>query len=138
MRDEHNTDSRRYFDWVFYASMDLLAAKTLYADERCYPLTAFHCQQCIEKALKGYLLFKRKRLYDGHNLSWLCKQAVAEEPHFQKWLEISARLNRFYIESRYPADIQSEINTELIDMVFETTTDMMEFIAEQIRYNLPK
>lgn len=137
MRDERNSDSKRYFDWFFYASLDLLAAKNLYTDERCYPLSAFHCQQCIEKALKGYLLFKRQRLYDGHNLTWLCKQAVMEEPHFRKWLEISAGLNRFYIESRYPADIPTEVNTEIMHTVFEMTADMMDFIAEQIRYNLP-
>ena len=55
-RGYRDGDSRRYFDWLYYANLDLLAAKNLQCDERCYNGAAFHCQQCIEKALKGYLL----------------------------------------------------------------------------------
>ena len=43
--------------------LDFLAAKNLITDARCYNSAAFHCQQCIEKALKGYLLFKKYKLY---------------------------------------------------------------------------
>lgn len=57
-RGYRDGDSRRYFDWLYYANLDLLAAKNLQCDERCYNGAAFHCQQCIEKALKGYLLLK--------------------------------------------------------------------------------
>ena len=61
-RGGHDTDSKRYFDWLYHANQDFLAAKILFEDERCYNATAFHCQQCIEKALKGYLLFKNRKL----------------------------------------------------------------------------
>ena len=67
-RGYKDNDSRRYFDWLFHANLDFLAAKNLIKDTRCYSLASFHCQQCIEKALKGYLLFKKHKLYDGHNL----------------------------------------------------------------------
>ncbi|MEG0615330.1 MAG: HEPN domain-containing protein, partial [Oscillospiraceae bacterium] len=73
-RSYHTTDSKRYFDWLFHAKLDYLATQLLITDERCYLTAAFHCQQCIEKALKGYLLFKNRKLFDGHNLTWLCKQ----------------------------------------------------------------
>ena len=35
-RGYRDNDSRRYFDWLYYANLDLLAAKTLLSDERCY------------------------------------------------------------------------------------------------------
>ena len=72
----HNAqDSRRYYDWLEHSSQDLIAAKILSEDDRCYPLAAFHCQQAIEKALKAYILLKSDVLVDGHNLTWLCRQA---------------------------------------------------------------
>ena len=111
-RGYRDNDSRRYFDWLYYANLDLLAAKTLLSDERCYNGAAFHCQQCIEKGLKGYLLFKKHKLFDGHNLTWLCKQAMQTDYHFSTWLEKSTLLNHYYIETRYPADRPFDIDTD--------------------------
>jgi HEPN domain-containing protein len=138
VRRDNPSDSHRYFDWLFQANLDFLTAKKLYDDERLYPITAFHCQQCIEKALKGYLLFKRNKLYDGHNLTWLCKQASQNEQAFKKWISPSAKLNRYYIETRYPADIPVDINTETINELFEIATDMLEVITREIRFDIAK
>ncbi len=134
-RSYRDSDSRRYFDWLFHANLDFLAAKNLIKDARCYNSAAFHCQQCIEKALKGYLLFKKHRLYDGHNLTWLCKQAAMCDEHFSQWISQSASLNRFYIETRYPADIPLDIDTDTIEGLMTAMTDMLEFITEQIRFD---
>ena len=51
-RMHNGKDSRRYYDWLEHSSQDLIAAKILSEDDRCYRLAAFHCQQAIEKALK--------------------------------------------------------------------------------------
>jgi len=134
-RGYRENDSRRYFDWLFHSNVDFLAAKNLFHDERCYTAAAFHCQQCIEKALKGYLLFKKRKLFDGHNLTWLCKQATECDTHFQQWLSKSTALNRFYIETRYPADMPLDITTENIEELINSTSEMLEFITEQIRFD---
>lgn len=134
-RGGHSTDSKRYFDWLYHANQDYLAAKILIEDVRCYNATAFHCQQCIEKALKGYLLFKNRRLFDGHNLTWLCKQAALMDQTFVKWIEPSIALNKFYIETRYPADIPLDIDTDMMDDIMKSTTSMLDFICEQIRFD---
>ena len=134
-RGYRDGDSRRYFDWLYYANLDLLAAKNLQCDERCYNGAAFHCQQCIEKALKGYLLFKKHRLYDGHNLTWLCKQAMQIDGHFSKWLEKSALLNHYYIETRYPADIPFDIDTDAVMELIHSSSEMLSFITEIIHFD---
>ena len=134
-RGYRDGDSRRYFDWLYYANLDLLAAKNLQCDERCYNGAAFHCQQCIEKALKGYLLFKKHRLYDGHNLTWLCKQAMQIDGHFSKWLEKSALLNQYYIETRYPADIPFDIDTDTVMELIHSSSEMLSFITEIIHFD---
>jgi HEPN domain-containing protein len=135
---KENHDSHRYFDWLFQANLDFLTAKKLFDDERLFPVTAFHCQQCIEKALKGFLLFRRNKLYDGHNLTWLCKQASLEEEVFQKWISPSAKLNRFYIETRYPADTPIDVTTETINELFSIATEMLALITEEIRFDFVK
>ncbi len=135
MNYRNTTDSRRYFDWLFHANLDFLAAKCLIEDERCYFATAFHCQQCIEKALKGYMLFKIRRLYDGHNLTWLCKQAMQLDEHFRDYIKDSVALNRYYIETRYPADIPLDIDYDTIQEIFDITAQMLDFICDAIRFD---
>ena len=108
-RMHNGNDSRRYYDWLEHSSQDLIAAKILSEDDRCYRLSAFHCQQAIEKALKAYILLKSDVLVDGHNLTWLCRQAKKYDKGFHQWFDESADLNQCYIETRYPADIERGI-----------------------------
>lgn len=134
-RGIRNSDSKRYVDWLYLAGLDRIAAETLVEDMRCYKAAAFHCQQCIEKALKGFLLFKRNRLYDGHNISWLCKQAMEIDPHFKQWLSAGTRLNKVYIESRYPADIPWDISASEMDYMMNTMHEILGFIEKLIHFD---
>ena len=131
-RGERSRDSRHYYDWIEAALQDRLAAELLITDERLYDSCAFHCQQCAEKSLKAYLLLKNGRLVDGHNLTWLCKQAVKLDPHFTEWLDESAALNHYYIETRYPLDFGVDITEKRIRRVLEMANEMYFFICAEI------
>ena len=76
------SDSCFYYKWLDKALCDLQAARLLLTYGGDHYNIAFHCQQAIEKALKGYLLFRTGRHFDGHNLTWLCKQAMQTDYHF--------------------------------------------------------
>lgn len=134
-KSNHNSDSKRYYDWLFHAYQDLLAARMLIEDRRLFNPTVFHCQQAIEKSLKAFLLYKHRKLFDGHNLTWLCKQAALTDQSFTKWIGKSTLLNRFYIETRYPADIPEEIDRQLVEEILSATEDMMEFICDNIKFD---
>lgn len=134
-RSSHSGDSKRYYDWLFHAYQDLLAARMLITDKRLFNPTVFHCQQAIEKSLKAFLLYKHRKLFDGHNLTWLCKQAALTDQAFTKWIGKSTLLNRFYIETRYPADIPEEIDRQLVEEILEATEDMMDFICDNIKFD---
>ena len=54
-RTRHTSDSRLFFDWLEIAARDLLAARLLLEQGQCLDIAGFHCQQCLEKALKAYL-----------------------------------------------------------------------------------
>ncbi|MBQ5319654.1 MAG: HEPN domain-containing protein [Oscillospiraceae bacterium] len=134
-KSSHSGDSKRYYDWLFHAYQDLLAARMLITDKRLFNPTVFHCQQAIEKSLKAFLLYKHRKLFDGHNLTWLCKQAALTDQSFTKWIGKSTLLNRFYIETRYPADIPEEIDRQLVEEILEATEDMMDFICDAIKFD---
>ena len=91
-------DSKRYYDWLYKAEEDLHSARLLKSEEICQLCAAFHCQQCIEKALKAYILYQTNILHDGHNLTWLCKQAVKLDREFTEWLDESADLLVFPLD----------------------------------------
>ena len=129
---EGAADSRRYFDWLERACEDLRAAQMLVESEDTLNAAAFHCQQCIEKALKGYLLFRTPSHVDGHNLTWLCRQAVLQDKRFIAWLDESAALNRYYIETRYPADAPAELDQETVRRVCGMAQAMYQFICDEV------
>lgn len=134
-RSNHSTDSKRYYDWLFHAYQDLLAAKVLIKDKRLYDSVVFHCQQAMEKSLKGYLLYKARRLFDGHNVTWLCKQAAMLDEGFKQWISKSTSLNRYYIETRYPADIPVDISYETAKEILEATEELIDYSCERIKFD---
>jgi len=131
-RREGNSDSRRYYDWLERASEDIAAAELLLGSDNTFNAAAFHCQQCIEKALKGYIIFKTHEHLDGHNLTWLCRQAIKRDPRFSEWVNDSVILNRYYIETRYPADFPLKIENADINRAYEMAQDMYHFICNEV------
>lgn len=131
----HKTDSKRYYDWLYHAYQDLLSAKILIDDKRLYEQVVFHCQQAIEKSLKAFLLYKAHRLFDGHNLTWLCKQAAMLDSEFTPWIEKSTQLNRFYIETRYPADVPANITRAFAEDILISTEKLVDAVCESIKFD---
>ena len=126
-------DSRRFYDWLYRASEDMLAAKILMEnDHLCYKSSAFHCQQAIEKALKAYILLCTGKLMDGHNLAWLCRQAMKEDEDFRLWMKKVSVLNHCYIETRNPPDIPFDVTYDQLKDAYRTAVELFRFICSQV------
>lgn len=125
-------DSKKYFDWLDRAGEDMICANLLGNDDRLFNSAAFHCQQAIEKALKGYILLKSGELVDGHNLTWLCKRAMRYDDKFTSWLDDSTSLNHCYIETRYPSDVGTDVSYKRIRKYYAMAKEMYIFICEQV------
>lgn len=130
------SDSTYYRDWLERAREDILCAKVLCESEKCNNSAAFHCQQCIEKALKAYILLKSDSLVDGHNLTWLCRQAMRHDQRFDEWLDESASLNKCYIETRYPADLPLSLNQGEVARYYKMAQEMYRFICGEFEARL--
>ena len=125
-------DSMYYYKWLDKALCDLQAARILLTWGGDPSNVAFHCQQAIEKALKGYLLFRTGLHYDGHNLTYLCRQAVLADERFTEWLDESAALNNLYIETRYPTDLPLELDESTVRSYFRMAEDMFAAIRKEL------
>lgn len=132
-RNGRRHDSGRYYAWLGQAQTDLRSAQILMTHGGDWKTVAFHCQQAIEKALKGYLLFKSGRHIDGHNLTYLCRQAIREDEDFAEYLDESALLNHFYIETRYPTDFPIPFDPDRLDEVYIMADTMFRRISQKVR-----
>lgn len=131
-RRKGNTDSQYYYKWLEKALSDLQSARILLTWGGDEMAVAFHCQQAIEKALKGYLLFKLGRHFDGHNLTFLCRQAAMVDDRFARYLGESAALNNYYIETRYPTDLPFEITEAQIHNIIIMAEDLFGVIRQEL------
>ena len=132
-RGSGHADSGHFLHWLDKAEEDLRAAYALMRHgEDVNNAAAFHCHQCIEKALKAYLIKRLRRQFDGHNLTFLCKMAQRADPRFVDWLDESAALNRLYIEARYPADLPFDIDDARLSKLYKMAEDMFAFIDAEI------
>ena len=128
-------DSLRYMDWFEKASQDLRGAEILMAHEGGNDLVAFHCQQAMEKTLKGWLLKNTGELLEGHSLVFLCRKAISSGAPLKNSLRDCAYVNQFYIETRYPADIPFDIDTDTIMELIHSASEMLSFITEIIHFD---
>ncbi len=87
--------------WLDKATEDLAVAKLVLAEEH----TAHACflsQQCIEKALKAYLLEKAQTYPRSHKLVDLLKECEQFEPAFSQFLVDCTVVDQYYVPTRYP------------------------------------
>lgn len=125
-------DSLFYYKWLDKALSDLQSARILLTWGGDPMAVAFHCQQAIEKALKGYLLFRTGRHFDGHNLTFLCRQAANCDERFTEYLADSTALNNYYIETRYPTDLPFTITETQEHLILTMAEDMFSMIRQEL------
>ena len=77
-------------EWMEFARMDFLTAKHLY--EHMYPkpleIICYHCQQAIEKFLKGVLFSKGVTIKKTHDLGLLAEMLQEYTEMDEKYLEM--------------------------------------------------
>jgi HEPN domain-containing protein len=89
--------------WIRKAETDLKAAERLYSfPDILADVVCFHCQQSVEKALKGFLISKGKEIGKTHDLVLLIEESLVWEPSFRAYLKEGAVLNNYAVEARYP------------------------------------
>jgi HEPN domain-containing protein len=98
--------------WAEQSRYDLDTARAMQRSGR-YLYVLFCCQQSAEKALKAVISEKTEQFPPRiHNLARLCELAgMALDP---KKAEFLSELSAYYIQTRYPEDIDALARTEEI------------------------
>jgi HEPN domain-containing protein len=90
--------------WLDFASEDLTVARLVF-DEEHFAHVCFLSQQCMEKALKAFLLAKLNQYPRIHNLTDLLTQCATIDIGFSQFVADCATVDQYYIPTRYPAGL---------------------------------
>jgi HEPN domain-containing protein len=93
-------------EWISKAEQDRTASKTLIKNKRqtTYDVICFHCQQCIEKYLKSYLIYRNTPFPKSHDLMGILDIIVQKDGTFELIRDLIKPLSKFAIRFRYPGE----------------------------------
>lgn len=92
--------------WLARAREDLRAAQVdLDAEPPLLADAAFHCQQAVEKALKGTLILRGQQVPRTHDLRVLGDLVARIEPGLESLVDEAAPLTEYAWRFRYPGEL---------------------------------
>jgi HEPN domain-containing protein len=126
--------------WMLKDENDLRLAEVAIRQE--VPITdgaIYHTQQCAEKALKGFLAFKRSEIKKTHNLAELVMQCAEFDSDFESLLLDADDLTPKATEFRYPDDFieiadQSQLfpDVEEVEAAIVKAKHIFEFVLSKL------
>lgn len=123
-----------YEEWLRKAIRDLDTAKAL-LEKGYYDTAIYHTQQCAEKALKGYCVYRLQPLIKTHDLEKILKICIGLDGSFQQLDVCAMSLNGLDVRFRYP-DIEFEPNeSELMEAIL-WSEQILEFVKTKSLKNV--
>ncbi len=118
--------------WLLKATHDLQAAMHLSRLSDPLPdVVVYHCQQAMEKALKGFLTCHGSPFAKTHALVPLVEQAAELDDGFEALLDHAETLSPFAWRFRYPGDVldpeEQEVQTALV-----LAREALDFVLQRI------
>ena len=90
-------------EWLDRARQDLRSAEVLLdADPPLLQDAAFHCQQTVEKAIKGFLSHHDWRFERTHVMRYLIDPCVDLDGDFARWRDAAESMTDYAVQMRYP------------------------------------
>ena len=119
-------------DWQFLAERDLSVAEHLANNMHPLPteIIVFHCQQAVEKYLKGALTVLGNDPPYIHDLPKLCKIAESYKSSFGNILTLCSIITHFSVQPRYDRGIS--LSEEDMRLVLSHTKTIKEFLQKEI------
>jgi len=100
--------------WLAQAQYELNAARHS-AEGGFYAVACFYAQQAAEKALKAYLYTRGERRVVGHSVQEVAQRCAMDNESFREMLPRIKKLDRFYIQTRYPNGLPGGVPAESFD-----------------------
>jgi len=133
MHDD-NQDFKEFIEeWIKFASDDLFVGRHLFYDvnpKQLY-ISCYHCQQCVEKILKAYLLNNGWELQKTHDLNLLCILCIEKDNSFEEIRELCSFVNPYGVDAKYPNNI--ELYDEIVKVIIDRTEKIYNFCKVKIQ-----
>lgn len=127
---KNNFAGEKAKEWFKKGDNDIRTAEILVKESQPPTDTlCFHCQQAVEKYLKGYLTEKRVEFLKSHDLDYLLKLCIDIASEFGQYQETVLILNKYGIEPRYPADIPVYYSVEEAKKAIELAKEIIRFVS---------
>jgi HEPN domain-containing protein len=104
MQGPEASGTTAYLAWLVKARSDLKMAIAGSKDPETLDGAVYHTQQCAEKSLKAYLVFKKQPVRKIHDLGILLESCVKLNADFFELRELARELNPYATYFRYPDD----------------------------------
>jgi HEPN domain-containing protein len=119
-------------DWRILAGRDISVADHLANNMVPIPteIIVFHCQQAVEKYLKGVLTVCGEEPPFIHDLDRLCKLTENHRPSFVSIASLCTIINYFSVQPRYDRGI--DLSEEDMRLVLAHTHTILNFLQKEI------
>lgn len=123
----------KHEQWLKFAHDDLVIGKRALLEHEVIIWPAlYHAQQCAEKALKAYLIFKKQQPRRTHDLVDLLELCMEFDPEFKNFLQDAADLTPYVSESRYPDDSFVMPDTSVAHYSLDRAAHILSFVRSKI------
>ena len=120
------SDNKLVQEWLKYSHNDLISASHLF--ENLHPkqteIACYLSQQCVEKALKGFLFFNDVEPPRTHNLVELCQICMNYDKTFSEILNECSDLTPYGVAVRYPNELAID------DVIAKSTISKAQFVYD--------
>ena len=119
--------------WLQKAKEDLLWTVNSLEGKIFYG-ACFTAHQAAEKALKSFLLFRKKPLHKIHDLRALLENCIKIDKDFETLRESIITISPYYIETRYPIyEELASFNEKEAMEAYGLAGQVIEFVEKKIR-----
>lgn len=130
---QHSEKSTQVIAWLTKAMQDISAARNdLKASTPFTGSSAFHCQQAVEKALKGFLTWHDQPFRKTHEIRELAAQTIALVPGLEPLLLEASTLTPFATVFRYPGETEEPTVDEALEAIA-----LAESVVQSLLIQLP-
>ena len=118
-----------YEEWLLKAKRDLDTAKVL-LENAFHDTAIYHTQQCAEKALKGYCVYRLQPLIKTHDLEKILKICINLDIDFQELDILATSLNGLDVRFRYP-DVEFEPEANEVEDALSWSEQIFDFVIDK-------
>jgi len=123
--------STAYKAWLVKAKSDLKMAIAGSKDPETFDGAVYHTQQCAEKSLKAFLVFKQQPIRKIHDLGILLESCIELSGDFIELKELARELNPYATYFRYPDDEMMPAPEDVL-VAIQATQKILHFVETKI------